>query len=195
MPKRVLSPRELLESVHAATSAPFESIYPSDRCYLALSLSEVWELVQSFGPGSVNGDRGETDHQARRLWYAFKEMESRSACGMVRLKSPQPRDVVGVVTFDELFADPGPKDPAGLDDCVISDDLAEYAEEGFSSRTGPSTGNEAGGCRKDGDPLHSGIEMTLIDPQTKDVFRRSQGGTFGPGQWRVSEIRAIAVWF
>jgi hypothetical protein len=88
--------------------------------------------------------------------------------------------VVGVVTFDELFADPGPKDPAGLDDCVISDDLAEYAEEGFSSRTGPSTGNEAGGCRKDGDPLHSGIEMTLIDPQTKDVFRRSRGGPSAP---------------
>ena len=105
MPKRVLSPRELLESVHAATSAPFESIYPSDRCYLALSLSEVWELVQSFGPGSVNGDRGETDHQARRLWYAFQEMESRSACGLVRLKSHQPRDEVGVVTLDDRFPD------------------------------------------------------------------------------------------
>ncbi|HOI70446.1 MAG: hypothetical protein A4E50_01435 [Methanosaeta sp. PtaB.Bin087] len=195
MPKRVLSHQELLESVHAATSAPFESIYPSDRCYLALSLSEVWELVQSFGPGSMNGDKEETDHQARRLWYAFKEMNSRCACGMVRLKTPLQRDVVGVVTFDELFADPGPKDPKGLDDCVISDDLAEYAEEVFSGRTGAGSGNGAGGCRKDIDPLQSGIEMTLIDPLTKDVFRRSQGGTFGPGQWQVSEIRAIAVWF
>jgi hypothetical protein len=143
----------------------------------------------------MNGDKEETDYQARRLWYAFKEMNSRCACGMVRLKTPLQRDVVGVVTFDELFADPGPKDPKGLDDCVISDDLAEYAEEVFSGRTGAGSGNGAGGCRRGHRPPP---ERDRDDPHrslTKDVFRRSQGGTFGPGQWQVSEIRAIAVWF
>ena len=198
MPKRVLSHQELLESVQAATSVPIESIYPNDRCYLALSLSEVWEVVQSFGPGSANGDKEDPDHQARRLWYAFKEMNSRSACGMVRLKSPLARDLVGVVTTDDLISEPSTSS-AGLDDCVQSDDLAEYAEEGYSGRFGVVSGNGGGGgrtdLRKEGDCLRGGVEMTLIDPQTRDVFKRSEGGAFGPGQWRVSEIRAIAVWF
>jgi hypothetical protein len=191
MPKRVLSRQELLESVHSATSVPFESIYPSDRCYMALSLAEVWEVVQSFGPGSANGEKEDCDHQARRLWYAFKEKDSRCACGMVRLTEPLARDVVGIVTVDDLLID-GTVNSAGLDDCVLSDDLAEYVEEGFAGRLGlvPRNGGEAsrGGFR-------GGVEMTLIEPQTKDVFKRSQGGTFGQGQWRVSEIRALAVWF
>jgi len=188
MTKRVLSRQELLESVHSATGVPFESIYPSDRCYLALSLAEVWETVQSFGPNLANGEE-DCDHRARRLWYAFKEKESRSACGMVRLSEPIARDVVGIVTVDDLLID-GTANTAGLDDCVLSDDLAEYVEEGFSGRLGP--------VPRDGGPgpsFRGSAEMTLIDPETKDVFKRSQGGTFGPGQWRVSEIRALAVWF
>jgi len=191
MPKRVISHQELLESVHAATSVPFESIYPNDRCYMALSLAEVWEVVQSFGPGSSNGDKEDSDHHARRLWYAFKEMNNRCACGMVRLSQPLARDVVGIVTTDDLFAEAS-ANSVGLDDCVLSDDLAEYAEERFAGRFGvdPKNGGEA----RQGD-LRGGLEMTLIEPQTKDVFKRSQGGTFGSGQWQVSEIRAIAVWF
>jgi len=190
MPKRVISHQELLESVHSATGAPFESIYPNDRCYLALSLAEVWEVVQSFGPGSANGEKKDADHQARRLWYAFKETNNRCACGMVRLAQPLARDVVGVLTTDDLFSESS-SNSASLDDCVLSDDLAEYAEERFSGRFGvvPRNGE---GCNGD---FGGGIEMTLIEPQTKDVFKRSQGGTFGPGQWRVSEIRALAVWF
>jgi hypothetical protein len=191
MPKRVISHQELLESVHAATSAPFESIYPNDRCYLALSLAEVWEVIQSFGPGSANGEKEDSDHQARRIWYAFKEMNNRCACGMVRLSSPLARDVVGVVTTDDLFAESS-SNSASLDDCVLSDDLAEYAEERLSGRFGPVPRNGVEACSGD---LGGGIEMTLIEPQTKDVFKRSQGGTFGSGQWQVSEIRAIAVWF
>ncbi|HOO54434.1 MAG TPA: hypothetical protein PLY09_09170 [Methanothrix sp.] len=191
MPKRVISHQELLESVHAATSAPFESIYPNDRCYMALSLAEVWEVVQSFGPGTGNGEKEDADHQARRLWYAFKETDSRCACGMVRLTQPLVRDVVGVVTTDDLFAESS-ANSAGLDDCVLSDDLAEYAEERLSGRLGVVQKNGGDALRGD---FGGGIEMTLIEPQTKDVFKRSQGGTFGPGQWRVSEIRALAVWF
>jgi hypothetical protein len=189
MPKRVLSRQELLESVHSATGVPFESIYPSDRCYLALSLAEVWETVQSFGPNLANGEKEDCDHLARRLWYAFKEKESRCACGMVRLSEPIARDVVGIVTADDLLSD-GTANSAGLDDCVLSDDLAEYVEEGFAGRLGL--------VPRDGGPRSSfrgGAEMTLIDPQNRDVFKRSQGGTFGPGQWRVSEIKALAVWF
>jgi len=184
MTKRVLSRQELLESVHSATGVPFESIYPSDRCYLALSLAEVWETVQSFGPNLANGEKEDCDHLARRLWYAFKEKESRSACGMVRLSEPIARDVVGIVTADDLLVD-GAANTAGLDDCVLSDDLAEYVEEGFAARLGADGGGS----------LRSGIEMTLIEPQTKEVFKRSQGGDFGPGQWPISEIRALAVWF
>jgi hypothetical protein len=188
MPKRVLSRQELLESVQAATSVPFESIYPSDRCYMALSLAEVWEVVQSFGPGSANGEKEDGDHLARRLWYAFKETNNRCACGMIRLSQPLSRDVVGVVTVDDLLVE-GTVSSAGLDDCVLSDDLAEYAEESFAGRfgVGPRNGGD--------DACRGGIEMTLIEPQTKDVFKRCQGGTFGPGQWQVSEIRALAVWF
>jgi hypothetical protein len=37
--------------------------------------------------------------------------------------------------------------------------------------------------------------MTLIEPQTRGVFKRSEGGSFGPGRWPVSDIRAVAVWF
>ncbi|KQC15249.1 MAG: hypothetical protein WCY97_10590 [Methanothrix sp.] len=190
MPKRIISHQELLESVHVATGVPFESIYPNDRCYLALSLAEVWEVVQSFGPNLANGEKEDADHLARRLWYAFKETNNRCACGMVRLAEPLARDVVGVVTTDDLFAESS-TDSASLDDCVLSDDLAEYIEERFSTRFGvvPKNGVEA--IRGD----HGGIEMTLIEPQTKEVFKRSQGGTFGPGQWQVSEIRAMAVWF
>jgi hypothetical protein len=190
MPKRVISHQELIESVHTATSAPFDAIYPSDRSYLALSLGEVWETVQSFGPGSGNGDGVDVDHLARRLWYAFKERESRSACGMVRLDRPIVRDVVGVVTVDDIFSEGG-HDPVGLDDCVLSDDLAEYAEE-VGIRFGAEAKN--GGEGRRGDPRGK-IEMTLIDPQNRDVFKRSDGGSFGAGGWRVSEIRAIAVWF
>lgn len=189
MPKRVISHHELIESVHSATSAPFDAIYPSDRSYLALSLGEVWETVQSFGPGSGNGNGVDVDHLARRLWYAFKERESRSACGMVRLDRPIVRDVVGVVTVDDIFSEGG-QDPVGLDDCVLSDDLAEYAEE-VGVRFGVDPKNGAVESRD----LECGIEMTLIDPQTKDVFKRSDGGSFGAGEWRVSEIRAVAVWF
>jgi len=191
MPKRVISHQELLELVHSATSAPFESIYPSDRCYMALSLAEVWEVVQSFGPGSANGEKEDADHQARRLWYAFKETNNRCACGMIRLTQPLARDVVGIVTTDDLFAESS-SNSASLDDCVLSDDLAEYAEERFSGSFGVVSENGDEARRGD---LRGGIEMTLIEPQTKDVFKRSQGGTFGPGQWQVSEIRAIAVWF
>jgi hypothetical protein len=189
MPKRVLSRQELLESVHFATGVPFESIYPSDRCYLALSLAEVWETVQSLGPNLANGEKEGCDHLARRLWYAFKEKESRCACGMVRLSDPVARDVVGIVTADDLLID-RPTNSAGLDDCVLSDDLAEYVEEGFSGRLDlvPRDEGSRGAFR-------GGAEMTLIDPETRDVFKRGQGGTFGPGQWRVSEIRALAVWF
>ncbi len=192
MPKRVISHQELLESVHAATSVPFESIYPNDHCYIALSLAEVWEVVQSFGPGSSNGEKEDGDHQARRLWYAFKETNNRCACGMVRLSQPLARDVVGIVTTDDLFAEAS-ANSVGLDDCVLSDDLAEYAEErvaGGRFGVGQKNGDEV----RQGD-LRGGLEMTLIEPQTKDVFKRSQGGTFGPGQWPVSEIRALAVWF
>lgn len=186
MPKRVISRQELLESVHSATGVPFESIYPSDRCYLVLSLAEVWETVQSFGPGPTNGEKEDQDpdHLARRLWYAFKEKNSRCACGMVRLAEPLVRDVVGIVTVDDLLID-GCMSSAGLDDCALSDDLAEYAEGGFAARLGA----DGGGA------LRGGIEMTLIEPQTKEVFKRSQGGDFGPGQWPISEIRALAVWF
>ncbi|NYT01583.1 MAG: hypothetical protein GKC10_02340 [Methanosarcinales archaeon] len=38
-------------------------------------------------------------------------------------------------------------------------------------------------------------EMTLIDPSTKQIFKRSWGGTFGVGSWPISSIRAFAVWF
>jgi len=191
MPKRVITHQELLESVHSATGVPFESIYPSDRCYMALSLAEVWEVVQSFGPCSSNGGKEGADHQVRRLWYAFKEKDSRCACGMIRLSQPLSRDVVGVVTVDDLLVD-GTANSVGLDDCVLSDDLAEYAEERFAGQLGLAARDGGEACRGG---LPSGIEMTLIDPQTKDVFKRSQGGTFGPGQWPVSDIRALAVWF
>jgi len=190
MPKRVISHQELLESVHAATGAPFESIYPTDRSYLALSLAEVWETVQSFGPSFANGDKEDADHQARRLWYAFKEGDSRSACGIVRLSAPLVRDVVGVLTVDDLLGE-GNGDLAALDDCVLSDDLAEYAEE-VGVRFGGEAKNGGGRCRSD---PRGKVEMTLIEPQTRGVFKRSEGGSFGPGRWPVSDIRAVAVWF
>lgn len=127
-------------------------------------------MVQSFGPNLANGEKEDADHLARRLWYAFKETNNRCACGMVRLAEPLARDVVGVVTTDDLFAESS-TDSASLDDCVLSDDLAEYIEERFSTRFGvvPKNGVEA--IRGD----HGGIEMTLIEPQTKEVFKRSQG--------------------
>jgi len=192
MPRRVISHQDLIESVHAATGAPFESIHPTDRSYLALSLGEVWEVVQSFGPWSMNGGKDDPDHQARRLWYAFKEADSRSACGMVRLSRPLARDLVGVLTVDDLLAEGGGGSGSSgrLDDCVISDDLAEYAEEvGVRFGVDPKNGGV------ESRDLRGGIEMTLIDPQTKEVFKRSEGGTFGTDDWLVSEIRAIAVWF
>lgn len=44
-------------------------------------------------------------------------------------------------------------------------------------------------------PAPAGPEMALIDPYTRQIFKRSLGGTFGVGGWQVSAIRAYAVWF
>lgn len=41
----------------------------------------------------------------------------------------------------------------------------------------------------------SGPEMALIEPYTRQIFKRCLGGTFGVGGWQVSSIRAYAVWF
>jgi len=64
-----------------------------------------------------------------------------------------------------------------LNDCILSDDLAEFAEEVWV-RFGAEAKSRGEGCRAD---PRGKIEMTLIEPQTEDVFKRCEGGPSARG--------------
>jgi hypothetical protein len=85
----------------------------------------------------------------------------------------------------------------------LVDDLSELSEFSDSSSVLPfqscvnRTSNlvEPLGAPQTGTASNHAVEMTLIEPQTKLIFKKSQGGVFGIGKWPASEIRAFAVWF
>jgi hypothetical protein len=86
---------------------------------------------------------------------------------------------------------------------MLSDDLSELSGVSISFPSPP----KQFGFKRPANPIKPperlqantssshAVEMTLIEPQTKIIFKRSQGGVFGIGEWPTSEIRAFAVWF
>lgn len=79
---------------------------------------------------------------------------------------------------------------------VIPSPIAAIPSEDRSRRdsTGRRDRRERGDRNRRDDSSGGGVEMTLIEPRTKYIFKRSQGGYFGSG-WPVSNIKAFAVWF
>jgi hypothetical protein len=172
---------------------------------MAITLDTVKSIVASFESKPASSGAENSHDQARRLWYRFKEYHPRCACGIVRLISPVPNDLVGIVTAEDLLG-MDLKTSLGvsyLDREMLNDDLSEI--HGISVQypsPPPVKPNAERPTRlrppwrpKETPDLGPKAEMTLIEPQTKEIFKRSQGGTFGEGEWQVSEIRAFAVWF
>lgn len=191
MDEVTLTYQELINAVYAATGAR-GTIYPNDYNYVALPLKAVQSIVDSFQPGPYLDEKDDCDDKSRRLWYKFKEYHSLCACGMVRISTPVAHDLVGVVTAEDLQAKAAAREMpaafASFKDDLFSDDLAEMPGSGRRSDmvARPSAAGHTGGRT---------VEMTLIEPQTRHIFKRSQGGTFGTGGWAVSAIKALAVWF
>lgn len=203
MPEDTFSYKVLMDAVFAATDAR-GSVYPDNSSYVPISLNAVKAIVASFDskPNSSGAENGR--EQARRLWYRFKECHSRCACGIVRLISPVPNDLVGIVTAEDLLG-MDLKASLGvsyLDRDMLNDDLSEIqgiSVEHLSSSFKPGaerpTRLRPPWRPQEKPDLSSKAEITLIDPETKEIFKRSHEGTFGEGRWQVSEIRAFAVWF
>jgi hypothetical protein len=193
----------LMNAVLAATDAR-GSIYPNDYNYMALPLSIVESIVADFNPRECPTEMKNSHDQARRLWYQFKESWPLCACGIVRLISPVPNDLVGIITAEDIHgAEVKLKHGQDLlNREMLSDDLSELSEVPifFPSRRiqpgseQPSSPINQSRKNQDNDSTPK-VEMTLIEPQTKAIFKRSQGGTFGEGRWPVSQIKAFAVWF
>ncbi len=218
MAEPTLSYQALLEAVYASTGIR-DRVYPSDYSYVALPMAEVRAVVKANSPGTWRAEADDCDDKARRLWYSFKEHHSLCACGIVRLRAPVAHDILGIVAAEDLKASgpgvagqrtsaPSSIPSSFVDRDLLGDEISEIREEIML----PSGGSWAGrlGARrpeKDPDPRAdlmavkagcdplTGLEMTLVEPQTGEIFKRSRGGTFGAGSWPVSEIRAYAVWF
>jgi hypothetical protein len=193
----------LLDAVFSATGAR-ASVYPDETSYAATSLDDVKSIVTSFDP--MKGPTGSsTSHdQARRLWCRFKEYMPRCGCGIIRLMSPVPNDLVGIVTREDLLGMgfQVSRGPTALNREMMNDDLSEIHDapltkkSSFAESLGSKLKRRAlARSPQDNNDLIKEIEMSLIDPETRRIFKRSSGGVFGTGNWQVSEIRAYAVWF
>ncbi|MCQ8902828.1 MAG: hypothetical protein NQU42_01835 [Methanothrix sp.] len=189
----VLSYQMLIKAVGNATGAS-SSIYPNDYSYIAIPMRAVRAVLSAFRP-EPHGSDPSGDISARRLWYMFREYNPRCACSLIRLSSPRSMDIVGVVTEEDVsYALPSRR--LGNEIMRVDrmlDDIAENAGNLWSidiSASGASEKGRAEALEEDG-----GIEMTLIEPLTKQIFKRSWGGTFGMEDWPVSSIKAFAVWF
>ena len=199
----------LLDAVSSATSCR-GAVYPNDYNYLPIALSDVQNVVSRYQPSPWVAEVDDCDDKARRLWYLFKESYPLSGCGMIRLMAPVAHDIVGVVTVEDLRAGgivaaaTGASESASRD--MLSDDLAEYQDDALQKDSAKAMTNgivipnvrgdrRNGGGGGGGGGSTGGVEMTLIEPQTKRIFKRSQGGAFGTGGWPVSQIQAVAVWF
>jgi hypothetical protein len=204
MPEVTFSYQVLMNAVFAATDAR-GSVYPNDHNCIALSQATVKSIVEEFDPELRAADAKDNHALARRLWYRFKEYRPLCACGIVRLMSPVPHDLVGIVTAEDILGTDAKisKGASCLDREMLSDDLSELSGVSVSF---PSTPQQFG-SKRPANPIKlperpqantsssHAVEMTLIEPQTKIIFKRSQGGVFGIGEWPVSAIRAFAVWF
>lgn len=102
MPEDMFSYQVLMDAVFAATDAR-GSVYPDDSNYMAISLDTVKSIVASFDSKPSSSEAENNHNQARRLWYRFKEYHPSCACGIVRLLSPVPNDLVGIVTDEDLL--------------------------------------------------------------------------------------------
>lgn len=187
----MLSYQMLIKAVRNATGAQ-NKIYPSDYSYVVIPMKSVRAVLNAFKPQITSSDPSEDAASARRLWYMFKEYSPRCACSLVRLSSPRCMDLVGIVTLEDLLcALPSYRlgDEIMRSD-LLWDDIAEYSDHLFGFNTGAPLREQKAKTEDDCD-----IEMTMIDPYTKQIFKRSWGGTFGSGDWPVSSIKAFAVWF
>jgi hypothetical protein len=203
MPEDTFSYQILMDAVFAATDAR-GSVYPDDSNYVAITLDTVKSIIASFDPKPASSGAENSHDQARRLWYRFKEYHPRCACGIVRLMSPVPNDLVGIVTAEDLLG-MDIKTSTGvsyLDREMLNDDLSEIQGISVQYPSPPVKPSVERPKRlrppwrpKEAPDLSPKAELTLIEPHTKEIFKRSQGGTFGEGGWQVSEIRAFAVWF
>ena len=204
MPEDTFSYQILIDAVFSATDAR-GSVYPDDSNYMAITLDTVKSIVASFDSKPSSSGAENSHDQARRLWYMFKEYHPHCACGIVRLISPVPNDLVGIVTAEDLLG-MNIKTSTGVscqDREMLNDDLSEIHGNSVQypspSPIKPSserpTRLRPPWRRQENTDLSPKPEMTLIEPQTKEIFKRSKGGTFGEGGWQVSEIRAFAVWF
>src|SRR5271157_3187198 len=203
MPEDSFSYQILMDAVFAATDAR-GSVYPDDCNYVAVSLDTVKSILASFDSKPSSSAAENSHDQARRLWYRFKEYHPRCACGIVRLMSPVPNDLVGIVTAEDLLG-MNMKTSSGasyLDREMLNDDLSEILGVSVPcpyqttpvKPTAERPTRLKSPCRpKETPDLSPKAEMTLIDPQTREIFKRSQGGVFGEDGWQVSEIRAFAV--
>jgi len=211
MREHTLDYQLLMKAVYAATSAS-GTVYPNDYNYVAIPLESVRSVLASFKPGSWSPELSDSEEKARRLWYMFKDMYPFSACGIIRLSAPIPQDLVGLVTIEDLqmgfkYESYASDFGSWLDEDMLYDDISEYVDiRPFVATTGLHQKTDAkarAGLDKprqakaaDSKSYESFVpEMTLIDPSTKQIFKRSWGGTFGVGSWPISSIRAFAVWF
>lgn len=187
----MLTYQVLINAVYAATGAK-GTVYPNDYSYVALPLKTVQSIVESFEPGLYRDEVDDCDDKSRRLWYKFKEYNSLCACCMVRISSPVAHDLVGVVTAEDLQVKAAAQQiPAAFmhsREDLLNDDLSEIP--GAGRHVYPAFKPSQSSCA-----LARTVEMSLIDPQTRLIFKRSQGGSFGTGGWSVSAIKALAVWF
>jgi len=203
MPEDTFSYQVLMDAVFSATDAR-GSVYPDDSNYAAITLDTVKSIVASFDSKPASSGAENSHDQARRLWYRFKEYHPRCACGIVRLISPVSNDLVGIVTTEDLLGI-NIKISTGmsyLDREMLNDDLSEIYGNSVQYPSLPvkpdaerPTRLRPPWRRQENTDLNPKPEMTLIEPQTREIFKRSQGGTFGESKWQVSEIRAFAVWF
>ncbi len=204
MPEVTLSYQVLMNAVFAATNAR-GSVYPNNHNYVAISQQAVNSIVQNFDSKICANETLDSHSLARRLWYKFKEDNALCACGIVRLMAPVPCDLVGIVTAEDLLGfDPKiSNDTSCLKREMLVDDLSELSRFFVSSPLPlfqfglKRTANpiEPAGVLQTTAASSHAVEMTLIEPQTKRIFKKSQGGAFGIGKWPASEIRAFAVWF
>jgi hypothetical protein len=204
MPAVTFSYQVLMNAVFAATDAR-GSVYPNNHNYVALSQAAAKSIVQNFDSRLYSAETSDSHNLARQLWYRFKEYSPFCACGIVRLMAPIPCDLIGIVTAEDLMGIDQriSSNSSCLDREILSDDLSELSgflvsslspsrHLSFEKKTNPI---EPQGRPQTSAASSHAVEMTLIEPQTKHIFKRSQGGVFGIGKWPVSEIRAFAVWF
>lgn len=194
----------LMSAVSAATDAS-GSVYPDDYNYVSIPLETVKSIVAAFDPEISSSEARNSHVQARRLWYEFKEHYPNCACCIVRLLSPVPNDLVGIVTEEDLLGIDAKmsKETPCMDREMLNDDLSELNGVPASFSYPIQPGTEADRLKppqrskvnKERPDLGPKVEMTLIETQTREIFKRSQDGEFGEGRWSVSEIRAFAVWF